>query len=67
VGNHEKFFNFSSYLNRFSMPSPWGMAVPGDLNSAKFWFSFDYGNVHIMLMSTENDYWYGTVLGLAAV
>lgn len=23
VGNHEKFFNFTSYFNRFRNPSPW--------------------------------------------
>ncbi len=23
VGNHEKFYNFSSYLTRFRNPAPW--------------------------------------------
>eukprot|EP00698_Gefionella_okellyi_P004933 TRINITY_DN14556_c0_g1_i1.p1 TRINITY_DN14556_c0_g1~~TRINITY_DN14556_c0_g1_i1.p1 ORF type:complete len:503 (-),score=73.79 TRINITY_DN14556_c0_g1_i1:44-1552(-) len=52
VGNHERFYNFSSYLNRFSMPAPWG----GEGDTAKFWFSFDLGLAHYAMMSTEHPY-----------
>lgn len=53
VGNHEKFYNYSSYLARFQMPSPWGGDPAGE---ARFWFSVDYGFAHFAFMSTEHDY-----------
>ncbi|EGD77773.1 hypothetical protein PTSG_08863 [Salpingoeca rosetta] len=55
VGNHEKFFNYSSYLARFKNPEPWG-GSPSAIDNATFWFSFDFGLVHFTMMSTEHDY-----------
>eukprot|EP00052_Salpingoeca_macrocollata_P016710 m.134920 g.134920 ORF g.134920 m.134920 type:complete len:528 (+) comp20146_c0_seq3:81-1664(+) len=55
VGNHEKFYNYSSYLARFQNPYPWG-GSPHEPDSCVFWFSFDYGLVHFTFMSTEHSY-----------
>lgn len=55
VGNHERFYNFSSYLARFRNPLPWG-GTPDNIESAVFWFSLDYGRVHFIFMSTEHSY-----------
>lgn len=41
VGNHEKFYNYSSYLTRFSNPAPWG-GTGSQPDKAVFWFGFDY-------------------------
>ena len=41
------------------MPAPWGPVSANTTDGARFWFSFDYGPVHFLLMSTEHDYWYG--------
>jgi len=59
VGNHEKFYNFSSYLARFRQPDPWG-GVPQDPNNQTFWYSYDYGRVHYTSMSTEHPWAPGT-------
>jgi len=48
VGNHEKYFEFASFINRFDMPNTVG-------GNGNFWFSFDYGNIHVTSFSTEND------------
>jgi len=55
VGNHEEFFNFTSFNHRFIMP--------GDSQGGRgnFWYSFDFGNVHLLSMSTEDDYSTGSV------
>jgi hypothetical protein len=50
VGNHEKYYNYSSFSARFKMPS---QQSGGEGN---FWYSIDYGNVHFTFMSTEHDY-----------
>mmetsp|Transcript_26845 Transcript_26845/g.86318 ORF Transcript_26845/g.86318 Transcript_26845/m.86318 type:complete len:523 (+) Transcript_26845:29-1597(+) len=50
VGNHENPYNFTAYNHRFRMP-----AAPSGGNG-NFWYSFDYGSVHITSMSTEHDY-----------
>jgi predicted phosphodiesterase len=62
VGNHEKYYNFTAYQNRFYMP--------GDRSDPKlpyeggnFYFSFEYGNVKFVSMCTETyaaDYKQGT-------
>ncbi len=49
VGNHEKYYNYTSFQNRYTMPR-----TPG--SDTNLWFSFDYGFVHIVHMSTEHDY-----------
>jgi len=50
VGNHEHYYNYTSFLTRYSMPSQ----QSGGFKN--FWYSIDYGNVHYTLMSTEHDY-----------
>lgn len=50
VGNHEHYFNYTSYLTRFQMPS----AHSGGFKN--FWLSFDHTYVHWVFMSTEHDY-----------
>lgn len=56
VGNHEKYYNFTSFLHRFSMPGAGGAA---DRN---FWFSYALqgGAVHVTSMSTEHNYTAGS-------
>ena len=41
VGNHEVFYNWAAFENRFTMP-----ASPG--SNKNVWFSFDLGNVHVL-------------------
>jgi hypothetical protein len=47
VGNHEKYYNFTSFKTRYTMPSN---------GNGNFWYSFDYGSAHYTYMSTEHDY-----------
>ena len=49
VGNHEKFYNYSSYNTRYRLPKK----TPDQPN---FWFSFDYGQLHIAYISSELAY-----------
>eukprot|EP00762_Andalucia_godoyi_P002053 ANDGO_02468.mRNA.1 Purple acid phosphatase 18 len=49
VGNHESYYNFTSYKNRYQMPS-----APGSVGN--FWWSVRYGPVYIVHMSTEHNY-----------
>ena len=51
VGNHEHYFNFSSYLARFDMPMG---TTPG--GARNFWYSIDHSFAHWTFMSTEHDY-----------
>jgi hypothetical protein len=48
-GNHESAYNFSNYVNRFSMPSSDG-SIGGDNNH---FFSVNIGPVHLISFSTE--------------
>ncbi|XP_062501769.1 acid phosphatase type 7-like isoform X2 [Corticium candelabrum] len=43
VGNHEINYNFSHYLNRFTMPT----------NGNGFWYSINIANIHFISYSTE--------------
>eukprot|EP01088_Endostelium_zonatum_P019381 TRINITY_DN6658_c0_g1_i2.p1 TRINITY_DN6658_c0_g1~~TRINITY_DN6658_c0_g1_i2.p1 ORF type:complete len:303 (-),score=51.76 TRINITY_DN6658_c0_g1_i2:52-960(-) len=52
VGNHEGYYNFTSYRNRFIMPG--GNLVAN--SSATFWYSINHGFVHYVFISTEHDY-----------
>jgi len=54
VGNHEHYYNFTSYLTRFLMP---GEQSGGNSN---FWWSIDFGNTHFIAMSTEHPYQAGS-------
>lgn len=53
VGNHEKYYNYTAYINRYILP-----VSPG--SGDNFYFSFDYGSVHVLHMSTESDYSVGS-------
>lgn len=57
-GNHEVPNNFTHYINRFSMP----------LNSANqgtgFFYSFDLGPAHIVMINTEGYFYYNNITGL---
>lgn len=46
VGNHENAYNFSNYVNRFSM-----MNQEGEINN--HFYSFDIGPAHVIAFSTE--------------
>lgn len=48
AGNHEHYYNFSGYRKRFAMPGE------GRANEA-LWYSFDFGGVHVVALSTEHD------------
>jgi len=54
IGNHEHYYNWSAFTNRFTMP---GDQSGGNGN---FWYSIDYGNVHFTSISTEHDFSEGT-------
>lgn len=49
-GNHEWQYNFSNYVNRFSMPNIDGKHFGGDNNH---YFSINIGPVHLISFSTE--------------
>ncbi|XP_002133576.3 acid phosphatase type 7 isoform X3 [Drosophila pseudoobscura] len=55
VGNHEEKYNFSHYINRFSMPG----------GSENMFYSFDMGPVHFIGFSTE--FYYFTQFGLKQI
>lgn len=54
VGNHEKYYNYTSYRTRFLMPGP---QSGGEHN---FWYSIHYGNARFVFMSTEHPYTIGS-------
>eukprot|EP01116_Phalansterium_solitarium_P008088 TRINITY_DN2134_c0_g1_i1.p2 TRINITY_DN2134_c0_g1~~TRINITY_DN2134_c0_g1_i1.p2 ORF type:complete len:528 (-),score=174.99 TRINITY_DN2134_c0_g1_i1:190-1668(-) len=49
-GNHEHYYNWSSYMTRFRMPSE----QCGGFGN--FWYSIDYGTTHFVFFSTEHPY-----------
>ena len=49
-GNHERFYNFTAFRHRYSMPHE---ASGGSVDN--FWYSYDYGNVHWISISSEHD------------
>ncbi|XP_039496997.1 acid phosphatase type 7 isoform X3 [Drosophila santomea] len=55
VGNHEEKYNFSHYINRFSMPG----------GSDNMFYSFDLGPVHFIGFSTE--VYYFTQFGIKQI
>jgi len=58
VGNHEKYFNYTSYKTRFFMPSktnPTPLEVDGN-----FFFSLETNLIQWIFMSTEHDYTSGS-------
>lgn len=50
VGNHEQFYNWTAFTNRYHMP------YERSGGNGNFWYSFDFGNVHFTSMSTEHPY-----------
>jgi len=54
VGNHERYFNYTSYNTRFLLPGP----QSGGYHN--FWYSFDYSFAHFICFSTEHPYENGT-------
>jgi hypothetical protein len=49
-GNHESFFEFHPYLNRFSI-MPWEESNA----TSPMYYSFDYGPIHVVAFNTEAD------------
>eukprot|EP00041_Stephanoeca_diplocostata_P036636 m.1345107 g.1345107 ORF g.1345107 m.1345107 type:complete len:540 (+) comp24904_c0_seq8:227-1846(+) len=49
AGNHEAWYNWTAFTHRYTMPASTG-------SNGNFWFSFDYGPVHIVSASSEHDY-----------
>ncbi len=49
VGNHEKYYDYAAYRARYDLPK----IYPSQTN---FWFSFDFGQVHIIHFSSEHPY-----------
>lgn len=47
-GNHESFYNWTAFSNRYHMPHE---KSGGNEN---FWWSYDYGNMHMVSISTEH-------------
>lgn len=47
VGNHEKYYNFTSYKARFNMPGHQSGGIDN------FYHSFDYGGIHFVSICTE--------------
>lgn len=50
AGNHEHFYDYSAFRNRFKMPQNHNLGSNGN-----FWYDFDYGNVHWISISSEHD------------
>lgn len=53
-GNHESFYNYTAFNHRYHMPH---IKSNGNGN---YWFSYDYGNVHIISISTEESFALGS-------
>lgn len=49
VGNHESYYNYTAYQNRYILPRSYP-------NQTNFFFSFDYGQVHFVHFSSEHPY-----------
>jgi hypothetical protein len=53
VGNHERYYNYTSYMKRYVLPKI-------NPNQTNLWFSFDYGQVHVVHFSSEHPYTFGS-------
>jgi acid phosphatase type 7 len=49
-GNHESFYNYTAFNNRYKMP------YEKSKGNGNYWFSYDYGNVHVISISTEESF-----------
>ena len=47
VGNHEQFYNYTSFIHRFYMPQN---------GAGSFWYSYDAGYFHVLSFSSEQSY-----------
>lgn len=54
-GNHEQPSNFSHYKQRFSMP------VNDANEGSNYFYSFDYGYAHIIMINTEGYFYYSNI------
>lgn len=50
VGNHEAFYNFTAVSNRYKMPQ-----TPALNTQENFWYTFTYGNIQWVSISSEHD------------
>jgi hypothetical protein len=50
-GNHERFYNWTAYTNRYHMPDN-NPTLPSD---GGFWYTFSYGNIQWISLSSEHD------------
>jgi len=48
-GNHERFYNWTAFTNRYKMPQNAELQSSGN-----FWYDFDYGNIHWISLSSEH-------------
>merc|ERR1719502_362812 len=55
-GNHEAQYNFAGYLNRLRMPQ----SAPATMPLSRFYYSFNYGPVHVLVYSSEHPFTPGT-------
>jgi hypothetical protein len=49
-GNHERFYDWAAYMNRFTMPKN-----PDLLSNGSFWYTYEYGNSRWISISSEHD------------
>lgn len=49
VGNHERYYNYTAYMKRYFLPRK-------TQNQTNLWFSFDYGQIHMVHFSSEHPY-----------
>ena len=49
MGNHERFYDYAAVQNRYKMPAE----TSGE--NGDFWYSYNYGNVHWISISSEED------------
>ncbi len=49
VGNHESYYNYTSYFYRYVLPR-------NHPKQTNLYFSFDYGQVHMVHISSEHPY-----------
>jgi len=57
VGNHEKYYNFTSYKHRFTTPFsqwPYNPNIKVDNDIGVFYYSYDYHLIHFVSMCTED-------------
>jgi len=48
-GNHERFYNWTAFTNRYKMPSNPDLGSNGN-----FWYTFNYGNIQWVSISSEH-------------